>query len=430
MLAALRLHQRGQLARAEKAYIQILTQDAENAVAHHLLGRLYYQTERCEAAISCLQHALELQPNYPDALIDLANMLHELEQYSQAENCLHQLIQLQPDNAMAYNNLGVLCKDQQRLDEALVAYRRSLELDANNTAVLCNLAYVLSRVDDTDGAIQVYHKLLDVEPANVEALKCLASILRRTGRIAEAIEVFSSWLVLEPDNPVALHLLSACTNSAVPHRASDDYVREVFDKFAGTFEADLARLNYRGPTIMEQALTRELSTPNNSLIVLDAGCGTGLCGPVLLPFSQRLIGVDISRRMLDVAEEHKVYDELIEAELGAYLAHHAAAFDLIASADTFGYFGELTNLLQLAHSALRPGGFLLATLEVGNVDPEQGYQLQPSGRYCHDRNYISRCCQAAGFTNLSLSDETLRIEAGIEVPAVILAAQSGVQELS
>lgn len=424
LMAALRLHQRGQLARAEKAYKQLLSHNAENAAAHHLLGRLYYQSGRSAEAISSLQQALVVQPNYPDALIDLANMLHESGQYTQAENCLQQMLQLQPDHAMAYNNLGVLYKDQQRFDEALAAYRRSVELDVNNTAALSNLAHALSRLEDLDGAIQVYRKLLDVEPKNIEALKSLASVLRRGGRRAEAIEVFSRWLALEPDNPVARHLLSACTDTAIPQRASDEYVREVFDKFASTFEADLARLSYRGPKLIEQALLRELGGPDDSGVVLDAGCGTGLCAPVLRPYSQRLIGVDISPKMLAIAEKYKLYDELIESELSAYLSQHTAEFDLIASADTFGYFGELTALLQVAHSALRSGGLLLATIEVGDIAPEQGYQLQSSGRYSHCRDYILRCCEATGFILRSLSDETLRVEAEQAVPVVVLAAQS------
>lgn len=428
LMAALRLHQRGQLSRAEKAYKQILIRETENAVAHHLLGRLYYQTQRNDAAIASLQRALAVQSNYPDALMDLANMLHDNGQYLQAENCLQQVIRLQPDNSMAHNNLGVLYKDQQRFAEALVAYRRSVELDASNPAALGNLAHALSRVEDFDGAIQVYRRLLEVDPASIEALKSLASVLRRAGRLAEAIEVFSRWLALEPDNPVALHLLSACTDTATPQRASDEYVREVFDNFASTFESDLARLSYRGPKIVEQALLQELGEPDNQRIVLDAGCGTGLCGPVLRPYSQRLIGVDISRKMLDVAERRTLYDELIESELGLYLSHHPAAFDLIASADTFGYFGDLTRLLPMAHSALRSGGFLLATLEVGNISPEPGYHLQSSGRYCHNREYITLCCETAGFTIRSLNDDTLRIEAEQAVPVVVLMAQCETQK--
>ncbi|MEZ6079616.1 MAG: tetratricopeptide repeat protein [Pirellulaceae bacterium] len=424
LMAALRLHQRGQLSRAEKSYKKILIRETENAVAHHLLGRLYYQTQRSDAAIASLQRAVAVQPNYPDALMDLANMLHDQGQYVQAEECLLQVIRRQPNNSMPHNNLGVLYKDQQRFDEALVAYRRSVELDASNSAALGNLARALSRIEDFDGAIQIYRRLLEVEPANIEALKSLASVLRRAGRLAEAIEVFSRWLALEPDNPVARHLLSACTDTATPQRASDEYVREVFDNFASTFEADLARLSYRGPKIMEQALSRELGEPNNQRIILDAGCGTGLCGPVLRPYAQRLIGVDISRKMLDVAERRTLYDELIESELGLYLSHHTAEFDLIASADTFGYFGDLATLLQMAHSALRSGGLLLATLEVGNISPEQGYHLQSSGRYCHNREYVRLCCETAGFTIRSLHDDTLRIEAEQAVPVVVLLAQS------
>lgn len=426
LLAALRLHQHGQLARAEKAYKQILTRHAETAAAHYLLGRLYYQSGRSAAAISSLQQALVVQPDYPEALIDLANMLHETGQYAQAENCLQHMLRLQPDNSMAYNNLGVLYKDQQRFDEALVAYRRSVELDANNIAALSNLAHALSRIEDLDGAIQVYRKLLDVDAENIEALKSLASVLRRTGKRAEAIEVLSRWLALEPDNPVARHLLSACTDTSIPQRASDEYVREVFDQFAATFETDLARLSYRGPKLIQQALLRELDDIDDPRIVLDAGCGTGLCAPVLRPYSLRLIGVDISPKMLAIADQLKLYDELIESELSDYLSHHTAMFDLIASADTFGYFGDLTALLQMAHSALRSGGWLLATIEVGDVAPEPGYHLQSSGRYCHNRNYILQSCAAVGFAIRSLNEETLRVEAEQPVPVMVLVAQSDV----
>ena len=35
--------------------------------------------------------------------------------------------------------------------------------------------------------------------------------------------------------------------------------------------------------------------------VLDAGCGTGLCGPLLRPYAKRLVGVDLSSGMLERA---------------------------------------------------------------------------------------------------------------------------------
>ena len=37
---------------------------------------------------------------------------------------------------------------------------------------------------------------------------------------------------------------------------------------------------------------------SRSLDVLDAGCGTGLCGPLVAPYARRLVGVDLSEAML------------------------------------------------------------------------------------------------------------------------------------
>ena len=46
------------------------------------------------------------------------------------------------------------------------------------------------------------------------------------------------------------------------------------------------------------------------LDVLDAGCGTGLCGVLVAPFARRLTGVDLSEGMLAHAK-----DKILEAEL-------------------------------------------------------------------------------------------------------------------
>ena len=47
--------------------------------------------------------------------------------------------------------------------------------------------------------------------------------------------------------------------------------------------------------------------------ILDAGCGTGLCGPLLKPWARRLVGVDLSGGMLEKARALQLYDEHIES---------------------------------------------------------------------------------------------------------------------
>ena len=110
--------------------------------------------------------------------------------------------------------------------------------------------------------------------------------------------------------------------------------------------------------------------------MLDAGCGTGLCGPLLAPYARRLVGVDLSEGMLALAKEKNVYDALMKSELTDYLRDHAAAFDVIVSADTLVYFGDLEDVLAAAAGALRPNGLFIFTLEHA-VGARGGCRLAP-----------------------------------------------------
>jgi predicted TPR repeat methyltransferase len=56
---------------------------------------------------------------------------------------------------------------------------------------------------------------------------------------------------------------------------------------------------------------------SHRLDVLDAGCGTGLCGTIIAPFACRLVGVDLSEGMLAHAKDKNVYHRLVKAELGS-----------------------------------------------------------------------------------------------------------------
>ncbi len=420
--AAIALHQRGKLAQAERAYQKIIARDPQHAIAHHLLGRIFFQTNRQVAAVELLTTALALRGDYAEALLDLANMLSELGQLQQAEEHLQTLVALRPGDAGALNNLGVVLADQGRYAAALEAYQRALELQPTNADTLCNLAHVHSQQDEVEQALDAYRRAITVDGSHLIAHKCLASLLRRLNRHAEARDILAAWLELEPDNPVPQHLLSAYDNEATPQRASDAYVRQVFDDFAETFDSDLTRLGYRGPELIQDALNREYADSRTANLVLDGGCGTGLCGPALRQVSQRLIGVDLSGKMLRVAAQRNLYDELVEAELGTYLANHPGQFDLFVCADTFGYFGDLSELFSVAQCSLRAQGRLLVTVELGEIDRQPGYYLQPSGRYAHNREYILHCCVKAGFTIRDRSEEIIRHEAGQPVRAMVLIA--------
>jgi predicted TPR repeat methyltransferase len=162
--------------------------------------------------------------------------------------------------------------------------------------------------------------------------------------------------------------------------------------------------------------------PEKSLDVLDAGCGTGLCGALVAPYARRLVGVDLSDGMLALAREKNVYDDLVNGELTTYLRDHRGTFDLVVSADTLVYFGDLSAVADAAAHALRPGGMLVCTLEHAvDADPDVPFRLAFHGRYNHAQAYVERALTAAGF-RATIAHAELRTEAGAPVAGLVVRA--------
>jgi len=156
--------------------------------------------------------------------------------------------------------------------------------------------------------------------------------------------------------------------------------------------------------------------------VLDIGCGTGLCGPLLAPYARHLVGVDLSRGMLEHARGKKVYDELVHAELTAYLRQLDRSFDVIVTADTLVYFGALDDVIAAAASVLRPGGVLVFTVEEDVEGASDSYCLRPHGRYTHRAEYVERLLVAAGLQP-TVGRAELRKESGRPVAGLVVTAK-------
>lgn len=98
----------------------------------------------------------------------------------------------------------------------------------------------------------------------------------------------------------------------------------------------------------------------------------------------------------------------------AFLRARHEAFDVMVSADTLVYFGELREFCNAAAGALRPSGSLVFTLEhaVGEVDVD--YRLELHGRYSHGLAYVKRVLAESELTAEAESAE-LRNEASVSV---------------
>lgn len=421
MSEAVNLHKAGELGKAEEVYRRVLRSTPDHAVALHFLGVARFQQGGRQEGIDLVQRALASDPSYVDAWSNLGNLYKESGRAEEAEAAYRQALAVNDRHAEAWNNLGIVLRARSRPSEAVVALQTAIQCSPRFADAHFNLGNALRDCDLTGRAIEAYRDARALNPAHARAHSRLGMTLYAVGAHGEAAKVFSEWLAAEPGNPVASHMLAACSGENVPDRASDAYIRTTFDGFASSFDDVLLhQLEYRVPQLILEVLEPLLREGEPPSDILDAGCGTGLCGPLLKPYARSLTGVDLSGGMLAKARARGAYDVLHQAEIVDFLGAHPLAFDVIVAADVFCYFGDLDTLLSKAGTALRPGGAVAFTVERG--DDLQTYRIRPHGRYCHARSYVEGVLDRAGFVSAHVRDATLRRERGADVEGCVIQA--------
>jgi predicted TPR repeat methyltransferase len=162
---------------------------------------------------------------------------------------------------------------------------------------------------------------------------------------------------------------------AVYDAKSSNDVAALYDKWAATYDDEMAKAGYRHPSICLALLSRHL--PKGAAPLLDAGAGTGLIGEWLAIMGYPTVeALDISEGMLAVARRKNCYTAFHQLALGGALpfADHAYAGVISAGVFTSGHVGVegLDELVRIT----RPGGVLVLTVK--NTLWEQGFKAHVS----------------------------------------------------
>jgi predicted TPR repeat methyltransferase len=298
--------------------------------------------------------------------------------------------QLKPEFAIAYVKIGRAFFSRGLTDPALFWLRRAMQIDANCESGMFSLA-----IAEAKGGCRE--------------------------RVADLLE---AWIAADPDNPIRRHLATAILGETTPAQPSADYVTTLFDGYASRFDESLAKLHYCGPQLVAAALAHLGIEPSRNWGVLDAGCGTGLVGEVLRPFARRLVGVDLSEKMLQESANRGVYDELIQHDMTACLVSHAGEFNLVVAADALTYCGELATFFAASASCLVSGGYVVVVHEaIEGEPPQSGYRLNMSGRFAHHVDYVEKCLSDNGFKILWRTNQPMRHNQNRPVPTLLFAAE-------
>ena len=408
------LKNKGRLDEAAAAYRKSLALAPNNAAAANNLGTLLRETGNRDGALAHYDTAIRLKPDYADAYSNRGAVLQDMGRIAEALQSYQRAVQLQPNNPAGYFNLACGCREAGRMEDAEGAFRYAAQLDPNNARTWDGLSHVQLELRRFAEARTSALRAIELDRSLVDAYLHVAAAFRGLRQDDKAAEYFRRALQIDPHNETASYFLAVMGVDEAPDQSPADYVVKLFDNYAATFDDSLVnRLEYRTPSLLHRLALQHLNTDSSKVDVIDLGCGTGLCGPLFRPLARRLVGVDLSAKMVARAQERQVYDHLVVDDLIPPLQTAPAGFDLALAADVFVYIGNLGPVFAATHTALRGGGLFLFSTE--RNDTAQAFTLRSSGRYAHSKDYVAETAAAYNFAIVTIEDVTLRKDDGKDI---------------
>lgn len=116
----------------------------DNFVAYNNLAQALSETGDIEGAFDAAIKAVDIHPNYVDALYNLGTLYAIVQQFDKAEEAFRKVLELKPNHSNACNNLGRVAVAQNRLDDAIELFRAAVRMDPANEDARRNLELALS----------------------------------------------------------------------------------------------------------------------------------------------------------------------------------------------------------------------------------------------------------------------------------------------
>lgn len=421
---AVGLHRKAKFTEASEAYQRILDNEPENADVLNYFGMLEFQRGNTDRGIELAEGCLAVDTNHASGCNNLANMYLSTYRVDEAEHYYRKSIDMDAQAVEPLYNMAVIEKARKNYSAAEIYFNNVLEIDPLHSICLTSLSDMYTQLGHFKPALKLLQSCINNALSTEEQKSMLASMARLCQMLDDqdsAIDIYRKLLAADPNDHTATHLLAAATGVEVPEKPDERYVKEMFDRFAGSFDNVLNNLEYNAPQQI-QAIVEDLHqhTEPHTLSIVDAGCGTGLCGHYLKPLASQLIGVDLSPGMLKRAKYRDQYDKLIEQDLNEYFRQVSNTCDLIVSADTLCYFGNLVDFIQLSYEALAAGGSLIFTAERYDGETATGYHLQSHGRYSHTHAYLKMSMLTAGYHLEGIHERDLRMEQNTPVKGYLV----------
>lgn len=179
-----------------------------------------------ETALRLYGETLARKPDYPDAAINVVNLLILMGRLPQAESEALSFLRRFPEDYSLKNALGMVYYHQERYAEALECYRASALMEPVNSAAFSGMGEVYLKENKPEAAAPCFEKALQYNPRMARAHFYLGQIASVAGQNALAREHFQKELENSPDHGYTAFLLAEACSAAGDRSDALTYYRE------------------------------------------------------------------------------------------------------------------------------------------------------------------------------------------------------------
>jgi tetratricopeptide (TPR) repeat protein len=155
---------------------------------------------------------LQKAPNKSRTNLNYGMALYGTGKKEEAIQYINKAVEINPDYYDAVNNRGNILSNMGRIQEALPDYLKCTKMQPDNVNGLCNLGITYAILKKTDEAIQAFNRVLTLSPQNSQGYFNRGLLYYNTGKLYEAEKDFEETLKLNPGNEEASKYLNQLRN--------------------------------------------------------------------------------------------------------------------------------------------------------------------------------------------------------------------------
>ena len=162
-------------------------------------GRQHRLARNYEQALADFNRAIDLKPQYADALAGRGETYRFMDRYEEALADFNRAIDLDPEDPWVIVSRGETYRSMDRYEEALADFNRAIDLDPEWAWAIASRGQTYRSMGQYEEALADFNRAIDLDPEWAWAIAERGETYRLMGRYEEALADFNRAIDLDPE---------------------------------------------------------------------------------------------------------------------------------------------------------------------------------------------------------------------------------------